>query len=71
MASQRGDRDMRHRAVQQDCGGVRSVRHTGSRAIGVALVLGVFVNLAAAAGALLLVLMWTAVLPPENNPFHG
>jgi thiosulfate dehydrogenase [quinone] large subunit len=37
--------------------------------IGVALVLGVFMNLAAAAGALLLVMMWTAVLPPENNPF--
>ena len=41
----------------------------GLLTIGVALVLGVFVNLAAAAGALLLVMMWTAVLPPENNPF--
>ena len=40
----------------------------GLLAIGVALVLGVFMNLAAAAGALLLVMMWTAVLPPENNP---
>ncbi len=26
-------------------------------------------RIAAASGALLLVLMWTAVLPPENNPF--
>ncbi len=41
----------------------------GLLAVGVALILGVFVNLAAAAGALLLVMMWTAVLPPENNPF--
>lgn len=40
----------------------------GLLAIGVALVLGVFMNLAAASGALLLMLMWTAVLPPENNP---
>ena len=40
----------------------------GLLAIGVALILGVFMNLAAAGGALLLVLMWTAVLPPENNP---
>jgi thiosulfate dehydrogenase (quinone) large subunit len=41
----------------------------GLLGIGVALVLGVFMNLAAGAGALLLLLMWTAVLPPENNPF--
>jgi thiosulfate dehydrogenase [quinone] large subunit len=27
------------------------------------------VRIAAAPGALLMVLMWTAVLPPENNPF--
>ena len=40
----------------------------GLLAIGVALILGVFVNLAAAAGALMLIMMWTAVLPPENNP---
>jgi thiosulfate dehydrogenase [quinone] large subunit len=26
-------------------------------------------RIAAGAGALMLVLMWTAVLPPENNPF--
>ncbi len=41
----------------------------GLLTIGVALILGVFMNLAAAAGALLLVMMWAAVLPPENNPF--
>jgi thiosulfate dehydrogenase [quinone] large subunit len=41
----------------------------GLAGIGIALLLGVFVNLAAASGALMLVLMWTAVLPPENNPF--
>ena len=41
----------------------------GLLAIGVALILGVAMWIAAAAGALLLVLMWTAVLPPENNPF--
>jgi thiosulfate dehydrogenase (quinone) large subunit len=37
--------------------------------IGTALVLGITMRLAAAAGVLLLVLMWTAVLPPANNPF--
>ena len=41
----------------------------GLLAIGVALMLGVAMRLAAGAGVLLLVLMWTAVLPPENNPF--
>jgi thiosulfate dehydrogenase [quinone] large subunit len=35
----------------------------------VALMLGVATRLAAAAGSLLLILMWTAVLPPENNIF--
>jgi thiosulfate dehydrogenase [quinone] large subunit len=40
----------------------------GLLGIGVALLLGVFMNLAAGAGALMLLLMWTAVLPPENNP---
>lgn len=42
---------------------------TGLAAIGVALLAGVGVRIAAIAGGLLLVLMWTAVLPPENNPF--
>ncbi|MEV4490845.1 hypothetical protein AB0K04_12090 [Micromonospora coxensis] len=41
----------------------------GLAGIGVALILGIGMRIAAAAGALLLVLMWTAVLPPENNPF--
>jgi thiosulfate dehydrogenase [quinone] large subunit len=37
--------------------------------IGVALILGIGMRVAAVSGALLLVLMWTAVLPPANNPF--
>lgn len=41
----------------------------GLAGIGAALVLGVAMRFAAVAGATLLVLMWTAVLPPENNPF--
>ena len=41
----------------------------GLLAIGVALMLGVAMRIAAASGALMLFLMWTAVLPPENNPF--
>ena len=41
----------------------------GLAGIGIALVAGVAVRIAAASGALLLVLMWTAVLPPANNPF--
>ena len=41
----------------------------GLLGIGVALIAGVAVRLSAAAGALLLVLMWSAVLPPENNLF--
>ena len=41
----------------------------GLLGIGVALLAGVAMRLAAASGALLLVLMWTAVLPPANNPF--
>ena len=34
-----------------------------------AALLGIGMRIAAGAGALLLVLMWTAVLPPANNPF--
>jgi thiosulfate dehydrogenase [quinone] large subunit len=41
----------------------------GLLGIGSALILGVAGRLAAAAGATLLVLMWSAVLPPANNPF--
>ncbi|MEU5995701.1 hypothetical protein ABZ806_42565, partial [Spirillospora sp. NPDC047418] len=33
------------------------------------LILGIGMRVAAAGGAALLVLMWTAVLPPENNLF--
>ncbi len=40
----------------------------GLLGIGIALTLGVGMRLAAATGALLYVLMWTVVLPPENNP---
>lgn len=41
----------------------------GLAAIGVALITGVGVRLAAAAGTIMLVMMWTVVLPPANNPF--
>jgi thiosulfate dehydrogenase [quinone] large subunit len=41
----------------------------GLAGIGIALLAGVGMRMAATAGALMLVLMWTAVLPPENNPF--
>jgi thiosulfate dehydrogenase [quinone] large subunit len=41
----------------------------GLAGIGAALILGVAMRFTAAAGATLLVLMWTAVLPPDNNPF--
>ena len=40
----------------------------GLLGIGLALTLGIGMRLAAAAGALLYLLMWTVVLPPENNP---
>jgi thiosulfate dehydrogenase [quinone] large subunit len=41
----------------------------GLAAIGTALILGIGMRFAAVAGGLLLVLMWTAVLPPQSNPF--
>ena len=37
--------------------------------IGVALILGIGMRIAAVSGAALLVMMWTAVLPPANNLF--
>ena len=40
----------------------------GLLGIGTALTLGIGVRFAAYAGALLYVMMWTVVLPPENNP---
>jgi thiosulfate dehydrogenase [quinone] large subunit len=41
----------------------------GLLGIGLALVLGIGMRIAAVTGTLLLVMMWSAVLPPENNPF--
>jgi thiosulfate dehydrogenase [quinone] large subunit len=41
----------------------------GLLCIGVALMLGIFIKIAAFFGAVLLFLMWLAVLPPEHNPF--
>jgi thiosulfate dehydrogenase (quinone) large subunit len=41
----------------------------GLLGIGLALISGVGMRLAAATGTLLLVLMWTVVLPPANNVF--
>ncbi|WP_018352479.1 DoxX family membrane protein [Longispora albida] len=40
----------------------------GLAGIGVALILGIGMRVAATAGALLLVMMWTVVLPPATNP---
>lgn len=40
----------------------------GLLGIGLALTLGIGMRAAAAAGALLYVLMWSAALPPANNP---
>lgn len=37
--------------------------------IGLALILGIGMRVAAVSGAALLVMMWSAVLAPENNPF--
>jgi thiosulfate dehydrogenase [quinone] large subunit len=41
----------------------------GLLAIGVALLLGIGMRIAAVSGAVLLVLMWSASLPPANNVF--
>jgi thiosulfate dehydrogenase (quinone) large subunit len=40
----------------------------GLAGIGVALLLGIGIRVAAVSGALLYLLMWTVALPPENNP---
>ncbi len=40
----------------------------GLLGIGTALTFGIGMRFAAAAGALLYVMMWSVVLPPENNP---
>lgn len=41
----------------------------GLLCIGSALLLGIGMRIAAISGATLLVLMWSAALPPDNNPF--
>jgi thiosulfate dehydrogenase (quinone) large subunit len=41
----------------------------GLAGIGAALLLGVGMRVAAAAGVVMLVMMWSVVLPPDNNPF--
>jgi thiosulfate dehydrogenase [quinone] large subunit len=41
----------------------------GLAGIGAALILGIGMRIAATAGTLLMVMMWSAVLPPENNTF--
>jgi thiosulfate dehydrogenase [quinone] large subunit len=41
----------------------------GLAGIGIALMGGVAMRIAAAAGALMMVMMWSAALPPANNPF--
>lgn len=41
----------------------------GLLGIGVALMAGIGMRVACASGALMLVMMWSAVLAPENNPF--
>jgi thiosulfate dehydrogenase [quinone] large subunit len=41
----------------------------GLAGIGIALILGIAMRVAAVSGAALLVMMWSAVLPPENNVF--
>ncbi len=41
----------------------------GLAGIGIGLILGVAMRITAAAGALMLVMMWSVVLPPANNPF--
>jgi thiosulfate dehydrogenase [quinone] large subunit len=48
---------------------VNSLFMAGLLVIGVALMLGIFMRLACAGGALMVLLMWTAALPPANNLF--
>jgi thiosulfate dehydrogenase (quinone) large subunit len=40
----------------------------GLAGIGIALLLGVGMRVAAVSGAVLYLMMWTVVLPPETNP---
>ena len=48
---------------------VDSLFMLGLLGVGLALILGVFTRIASVSGALMLFLMWLAVLPPTNNPF--
>jgi thiosulfate dehydrogenase (quinone) large subunit len=41
----------------------------GLAGIGLALITGIGMRLAATTGSILLLMMWTVVLPPANNPF--
>jgi len=41
----------------------------GLAGIGIALIAGIAIRITAGAGALMLVMMWSVVLPPANNPF--
>ena len=41
----------------------------GLAGIGIALMLGIGMRIAAGSGVAMLIMMWSAVLPPENNPF--
>jgi len=41
----------------------------GLLGLGIALILGIGMRIAAYSGTLLLLLMWFALLPPKNNPF--
>src|SRR4051794_36389974 len=41
----------------------------GLAGIGIALIAGVAMRITAGAGALMLIMMWSVVLPPANNPF--
>ena len=43
----------------------------GLLGIGVALILGIGMRIAAVSGAAMLIMMWSAVLPPANNLVHG
>ncbi|MDO8209973.1 DoxX family membrane protein [Conexibacter sp. CPCC 206217] len=58
--------------IYQDIAGATIVNvlfMAGLAAIGVALLSGIAMRFAAAAGALMMVLMWSASLPPENHVF--
>lgn len=58
--------------IYQDIAGTPVVNvlfMAGLLTIGAALISGVAMRFAAAAGALMMVLMWSATLPPDSNPF--